>query len=219
MENAAVMPDAQQPSPVRDGAAGARPPAPLRRLQAATLALCMLLFAGVVAAGWPDLVFALALEHSPLAWLQTMLLVACATAAALCAGVQGGGPSRGWTLVCLLLLAAAIDDRFMGHERVQAWAAQRIGEAPAALWWTQRLTLAYLPIAGSALWWLRRVMDARAWRWCLGALGVGVVALLMDAAFDAAGPQVIEETLEYAAEALMLTGLLSEAHIRANRLR
>lgn len=191
----------------------------MRRLQAATLTVCALLFIGVVVAGWPDLVFALALEHSPLAWFQTMLLVACATAAALCATVQGTGQGSGWTGVSLLLLAAALDDRFMGHEAVQAAMAVRGGGSPAVVRTSQLLTLLYIPVGAGAVLWLRRVMDPRAWRWCTGALGVGVVALAMDAAFTAAGPQVIEETLEYVAESLMLTSLLSEAHIRANRLR
>lgn len=191
----------------------------MKRLQAATLSVCTLLFIGVVVTGWPDLVFALALEHSPLAWFQTLLLVACATAAALCATVQGTGQGRGWVAVSLLLLAAALDDRLMGHEAVQAALARWGGGSPAAVRAAQLLTLLYIPIGAAAVLWLRRVMDPRAWRWCTAALGVGVVALAMDAAFTAAGPQVIEETLEYAAESLMLTGLLSEAHIRANRLR
>jgi hypothetical protein len=189
----------------------------MKRLQAAILSVCALLFIGVVVAGWPDLVFALALEHSPLAWYQTMLLVACTTAAALCATVQGAGQGRGWTGVSLLLLAAALDERFMGHETVQAALAQWGGGSRAAVRASQLLTLIYIPIGVGAVLWLRRVMDRRAWRWCTAALGVGVGALAMDAAFTAAGPQVIEETLEYAAESLMLTGLLTEAHIRANR--
>lgn len=191
----------------------------MKRLQAGTLTVCAALLMGVVVTGWPDLVFALALEHSPLAWLQTMLLVACATAAALCATVQGTGQGRGWTGVSLLLLLAALDDRFMGHEAVQAALAHWGGGSPSAVRAAQLLTLLYIPIGAATVLWLRRVMDPRAWRWCAAALAVGVVALAMDAAFTAAGPQVIEETLEYAAESLMLTGLLSEAHIRANRLR
>jgi len=191
----------------------------MRALQAATLGVCALLFLGVVVAGWPDLVFALALETSPLAWLQTSLLVACATAAALCASGEQGASARGWTVVALALLAAALDDRFMGHERVQALLAQAWGGGPAAVRWSQTLTLVYVPIGAGCVAWLHRHMQGEAWRWCAAALAVGTVALGLDAAFTAAGPAVLEETLETVAESLMLTGLLTQAHMRANRPR
>jgi hypothetical protein len=191
----------------------------MKQLQLATLSVCALLFAAVVVAGWPDLVFALALEQSPLAGLQTMLLAACATAAAVCGTAARGrqGQGRAWAMVSLLLLAAALDDRFMGHEVVQAMLARLAGGGATAQRAAQLLTLLYIPVGVAAALWLRRALDPQAWRWSAWALGVGMAALAMDAAFTAAGPQVIEESLEYVAESLMLTGLLSEAHIRANR--
>lgn len=179
----------------------------MTRLQAGLLATGAALYAGVVVAGWPDLVFALALEHSPLAALQFALLAACATAAALAGATSG---RRGWAVIALLLLAAALDERFMGHEFVQARLAPVVGPRLA-----QGLTLLYLPIGAAAVAWLWRVMAPAARRWCAAALAVGALALAMDAAFTAAGPQALEETLEYAAEWLMLNGLVTEARIRA----
>lgn len=191
----------------------------MNKLQAGTLGVCVALYGAVVFTGWPDLVFAIALENSPLAWMQASALVACATAAALCAAIDDDGQAPGWSAVALALLAAALDERFMGHERVQAMIAHSLGGGASAVRATQFLLLIYMPIGVAFVVWLYRQMDRRAWRWCGWALAVGVVALALDAAFVAASPAVIEETLEFVAEALMLTGLLSEAHIRASRRR
>jgi hypothetical protein len=182
------------------------------------LGVCALLFAGVVVGNWPELVFALALENSPLAWMQTSALVACATAAALRASLDAGRAAFGWTVLALALLAAALDDRFMGHERIQAALV-----AAGGSWRESRVAMLFPALVATLgvamLWWLHVHMERRAWRWCIGAVATGVVSLGFDAAFDTAGPQVIEETLEFAAESLMLVGLLSEVRTRATRLR
>lgn len=185
-------------------------------LQAGTLAVAFVLLLGVVVAGWPDLEFALALEDAPLAWLQTSMLVACATSAFLRASLADAGHRRGWLAVGALLLLAALDDRFMGHERAQQALFHALGGGPAARHVAQGLTLLYLPLGAAALWWLRSQMQRMAWRWCLAGLGVGTIALGLDAAFTAAAPQVLEEVLEYVAETLFLCGLLTEVRRQAS---
>jgi hypothetical protein len=111
------------------------------------------------------------------------------------------------------LVSAALDDRFMGHERVQAWIAHHWGDDVMRL--AQCLLLLYILPALLGLRWLRRALHPHNWRWCRAAGAVGVLALLLDAAFTSPVPGVLEETLEYAAEALMLTALLGEVRIRA----
>jgi hypothetical protein len=193
--------------------------AQMNKLQVGALAVCAAMYAGVVVSGWPDLVFAVALEDSPLAWMQAAALVACATVAASCAATEQGRTAHGWSLIALALLAAALDERFMGHERVQAGITHLLGGSAAAKRASQLLLVSYIPVGMFCVRWLHREMDRRAWRWCGWALAVGTAALAMDVAFVTASPAVIEETLEFVAEALMLTGLLSELHIRASRLR
>lgn len=193
-------------------------PSRLRGLQVALLAGCASLYVGVVAAGWPDLVFALALEGAPLGWLQSMALVACASAAALVAAQASAGRAA-WGALALLLLAAALDERFMWHERVQDALAAALGDNEEHRRAAQTLTLAYVPIGLAVATWLRRELDPRAWPWACGAAAIGIVALLLDATFVAAAPQVVEETFEFAAESAMLVALFSEAHIRACRTR
>jgi len=191
----------------------------MRVLQIAVLGVCALLFAGVVVGGWPDLVFALALEDSPLAWLQASALVACATAATLRASLDRGRAALGWGAFSLALLAAALDERFMGHERLQAAAVAAGGGGLGVRGVGMIFPVVVAAIAITVAAWLRAQLDRRAWRWCRAGIACGLAALALDFAFDTASPQVLEETLEFVAESLFLVGLLTEARIQASRPR
>jgi hypothetical protein len=176
--------------------------------------LCLVLLGAIIVLGWPDIEFALALETSPLAWFQSALLVACATLAALIASLSR---LRGWGILALGLLGAALDERFMGHERAQEFIRYEwLRENPYAFEWTHVLTLLYIPLGVVALLWLRKNLAGTAWRWFLTGLVLGCLALGMDALFDAVEPQVYEEILEYLAEACFLCGLFNEARTRAS---
>ncbi len=187
------------------------------------LAICSIVTAVIAAicyAWWPDLGLALAAELAPLAWLQACLLVACAVAAGLRAAMDRGRSAAAWTVLAMLLVAAALDERFMGHEQLQDWLADGIASGwPDGTRLVQGVTAGY-GIAGVALLvWLRRAASAPAWLWCRFAIIVGLVAIGFDLAFDAIGPQIIEELLEAVAETLMLCGLFTEARMRASPQR
>ena len=187
----------------------------------ANLAICSIvaaIVAGICCAWWPDMGLALAAELAPLAWLQACLLVACAVSAGQRAALADGRESTGWTVLALLLVAAALDERFMGHERLQDWLAAGVAAGlPPRL--VQGVTAGY-GVAGIVLLaWLRRAATPDAWVWCRAAIVVGLVAIGFDLAFDAIGPQIVEELLEALAETLMLCGLFTEVRMRANRPR
>lgn len=173
---------------------------------------------GMVVAWWPDVTFALALENSPLAWLQSSLLVAAASVAgvrALVAAAQGAAAPEGrpwrWGVIALLLLGAALDERFMGHERIQEWVFyDLLNGQPAFHQVPQTLTALYGLVGLWVLGWMRRVMDPSAWRACRAAVVLGLLAILLDLTFDTVRIQLFEELLETAAETAFLCGLFRE---------
>jgi hypothetical protein len=177
---------------------------------------------------WPELSFGIGAENAPLGWLQSNWLMACATAAGiratLCPNKADSSRSAfGWSMLAAALFVAALDERFMFHEQIQDILADvltgdRFGVDPRrAERWVQGLTVSYALVGLGAAGWLRRVAAPSAWRWMRAAILVGIVAVLTDIASDAMGFQIIEEVLEFAAETLMLCGLVMEARTAANR--
>jgi hypothetical protein len=188
----------------------------------ANLAICTLaaaFVAGVAAAWWPDLGLAFATEQAPLAWLQASLLVACACAAGLRAALAATPRDGwGWSVLALALVAAALDERFMGHERAQDWLLDQLPATLAgAERWVQGLALVHALAGVLLLVWLRRAAAPEAWRWCRAGIVVGLGAIALDLAVDAIAPQVFEELLETLAETLFLCGLFTEARRQASR--
>ncbi len=182
----------------------------MTRASACILSLTFAVLAGIVWAWWPDLAMALALEQSPLAWLQSTLLIACACAAGMRA-MAGTGQTR-WCTLALLLVLAALDERFMLHEQLQEFIVYRwFDGAPQGGRWAAALTLLYGAVGLMAIAWLRASVSRPAWRWVLAALSVGLSAIGFDVAFDSVTMQVYEEVLEVSAEALLLCGLFREA--------
>ncbi len=179
-----------------------------------TLGLAFLLV--LIGLSWPDLEFGLALEQSPLGWLQAAFLVACAAVAGTLACQSEGRAPAGWCLFALVVLGAALDERFMGHERLQEWLyygwLQGIEGGQS---WAQSVIAVY-GLAGIFLFaWLWRRVDTQSLRWCSAAVLVGLAALAMDFAFETVTAQMLEEVLEYLSEVLLLAGLLTEARILA----
>ena len=180
---------------------------------------------GIVYVWWPNLAVALALEESPVAWLQSSLLVAGACAAGFRAMLaQPAEPAKKihgplpWVVFSLLLVLAALDERFMFHERVQEFILFEIlGGDPALKRLTQAVILVYAVVGLGAMLWLRSAMTAPAWRWCRAGIAMGFAAVAMDVAFDSVTWQILEEFLEVAAETLFLCGLFREAGTLACR--
>lgn len=183
------------------------------------------IMAAMIYAWWPNLAVALALEDSPFAWLQSGLLVACATVAGIRALIDAPGQSSAnirarfpWALLSLLLVLAALDERFMFHERIQEFLLFGLLRGdPALRPWTQALMLIYALAGIGVTLWLRRAMAEPAWRWCRAAVVLGIAAVALDVAFDSLTIQILEELVEAAAETLFLCGLFMEVDTRAYR--
>jgi len=179
------------------------------------------ILASLVFAWWPDVDLALALEDSPFAWLQSSLLVACGCVLAMRALVsdrpeqmaQRARQQTTWGVLALLLILAALDERFMGHERIQEFLFFDVlhGE-PALKHWSQALTAIYGMVGIAALMWMRHTMFASAWRWCRAGVAIGLAAIALDIAVDSVNVQIIEEILEATAETLFLCGLFMEVN-------
>lgn len=193
---------------------------------------CVLIFfisaviaAGVVYAWWPNLAVALALEDSPVAWLQSSLLVACACAAGframLVPTTEPVNKPRGslpWVMLSFSLILAALDERFMFHERVQELILFEVLDGNSTFRrLTQMAILVYALVGVGVMLWLRKVMTVPAWRWCGSGIVVGFAAVAMDVAFDSVTLQIFEELLEVVAVTLFLCGLFREAGTQACR--
>lgn len=170
---------------------------------------------------WPHWGLAFATEDAPLAWWQAALLIANASVAGALATVHGAVGSRrsavrGWTLMALALVAAALDERFMAHEAVQDWLQYDLGVARR---WAQGVILAYA-VGGAVLLRLVWAESGTALRrWTLAALLAGGGAIALDLAFDTIAMQIVEEWLEALAETLLLAGLFTELGSAANLRR
>lgn len=189
------------------------------------LSISSAILATIVYAWWPNLVVALALEDSPFAWLQSSLLVASASAAGIRALLSfPAGSSQmsraplPWAMLSLLLVFAALDERFMLHERIQEFLFFEIlrGE-PASRRWTQTLMVVYSLAGIGAFLWLRQAMVKPAWRWCRAGIVLGMAAIALDVVIDSVTVQIFEELLETTAETLFLSGLFREAGTLACR--
>ena len=106
----------------------------------------------------------------------------------------------------------------MGHERIQDWLAEGVAAGwPGGERLVQGVTAVYAIGGFALLAWLRYTVSEPAWLLCRAAILVGTVAIGLDLAFDAIGPQIFEELLEAVAETLMLCGLFTEVRMRAIR--
>lgn len=95
-----------------------------RLLLFALWAAVALFAVAMVAAGWPRYWRFVAAETTPLAWLESILLVLTAFVAGIIAFVRGfvGGSRRviwGWIALAAGFAALALDERFALHERIR----------------------------------------------------------------------------------------------------
>lgn len=168
----------------------------------------LLISLGIIWAEYPFLARAIAFETSPIAWLQSSLLVACSILSYVVATADLT-KRHVWYLVSGLLLIAALDERFMFHEHAANWmlyhwfhgdsvSMGRIGSLPM---------LGY-PITGLLIvtWIWQTIRPARFW--IIAALCIGIVAIGLDIATDNMDAQIVEELLEVVAETLFFCALL-----------
>ncbi|HEY8208007.1 MAG TPA: hypothetical protein VIG99_11040 [Myxococcaceae bacterium] len=150
-------------------------------------------------------------EGSPIAWLSSMLLAGASVAALVLALRSSRAPGAFFALAAALA-AAAVDERFMGHERLKHFIlATAFGYDRAAMGHWGDAPMALVPLVGAWLvWTLRRELHGRL---CLGlllgAIAAGTVAVALDIATLAPAAQAVEEVLEVVAETLFLMALLA----------
>jgi len=190
------------------------PPLSPMPLVAAVLAVAGI-FMAIIWLHWPWLEQAVAVEEAPTAWLQSSMLWSCASLALLLATVE---PARlpGWSLIAVGLAAAALDERFMGHERLKDWilfrfyggnleAMGRVGDLPILVYGLGGLLV--------LAWVIRSPARPRfaGLRWMVAAVLAGFVALGLDLAGNDLFVQVFEEGFELLAETLFACALLRHA--------
>lgn len=193
-----------RPQPDRD-AANAIP------LAAALLAIVAAVTLVIILAEWPWIERAIALEDAPIAWFQSTLIAASAVVS-LCHATLDRGRPRTWYVVAAALFMLAIDERFMGHERLKEWIWVQMfdGDVNRAGRWPDVPILFYAIGGAATVAWIARAVRSRfAARLIWSAITVGTVALVMDVTSQSIALQIWEELLELLAEALFFIGLLT----------
>jgi hypothetical protein len=195
-----------------------------RRLAPAFAAISLGVIAFVIAvavAAGPYAVQELMRERSPIAWLSAMLLAA-SSAMALVLAMGSRRAGAGFSGLSAALAVAAMDERFMFHERLKhQLLARAFDYDKAAMGHWGDAPMALVPLIGAWLIWrLRGEFGVRLCRGLLAcALGTGVVAVTLDIATIAPVAQAVEEVLEVVAETLFLMALLARVEAgRAGRL-
>lgn len=155
---------------------------------------------------------ALALEHSHLAWLQSMMLIACAVTSANIAMLHRKHQLF-WYILSSLLLFCALDERFMWHEHIQEYIYfQYLEPSAISIRWIQATTLVYAIGGVIVLTKLKLVSHLSTFRWLGTSVLIGCAAVVLDVLFDSLRIQAYEEILEYVAEVLFLNGLINELY-------
>jgi hypothetical protein len=149
-------------------------------------------------------------EEAPIAWLQSTVLAASAVACLAHALTRSRG-TLAWSLSALGLFALALDERFMGHERLKEWIWLEIFDGDVnRLWiWGDLPIVVNGAIAlTAALWIARATRSIAAAIWLCVAAAFGAIAVAMDLATTSIVVQVWEELIELTAESCFLAAVL-----------
>lgn len=190
---------------------------PLAKIALLLLSIALALLAWLI---WSGGELALSLEHAPLAWLQCMVLTACAITAFHL--IQFNQKNRiFWRLTACALLLSALDEKFMFHENVQVFIySHYLTPSQQTTFFIHAITFVY---AAGGLFYLHllrhKVHSYTFLTLCLAVL-LGCAAISLDIAFDNVHIQAYEEVLEYLAETVFLIGLTHELqkHIANQRV-
>lgn len=193
----------------------------------AKIALPLLLIAMALLAWliWRGGELALSLEHAPLAWLQCMMLTACAITAFHLALFKHNEQLL-WCVIAGALLFCALDEKFMFHESLQVFIySHYLMPSPKMSFLIHTLTLIYAVGGLICLYWLHysywqhcKVYKHTFLTLCLAVL-TGCAAIGLDIVFDNVHIQAYEEVLEYLAETIFLIGLSHELQQRLTNQR
>ena len=188
---------------------------------AVACATVLAIFVAIVALYWPWVEQAIAVEEAPVAWLQSSMLWSAATLSLLLSFADRDR-ARGWALAAVGLLAAALDERFMGHERIKDWMLFRFyaGDVSSMGHAGDLPMLVYVVGGAALLAWLRSGAPRFfGMRWLIAAVCVGTAGVALDIASTELRIQVIEEGCELIAETLFVCGLLRHAQFVFRRAR
>jgi hypothetical protein len=166
--------------------------------------------AAILALNWPWLELAFATEDAPIAWLQSTVLAASAIVCVAHGATRSRG-TLGWSFSALGLFALALDERFMGHERLKEWMWLSIfhGDVQRLWIWGDAPILANGAIAlAAAVWIARQTRSLAAVIWLGIAATLGAIALAMDLATTSIVVQIWEELIELTAESCLLAAAL-----------
>ena len=180
------------------------------KLAAGVVAVIATVTAAIVWLNWPWLELAVGVEQAPIAWLQSTVLAASAVACLAHAATRSRG-TLGWSLAAVGLFTLALDERFMGHERLKEWIWLEIFDGDAdRLWiWGDAPMLVNGAIAAAAAVWIaRETRSVIAVIWLGIAATFGAIAVAMDLATTSIVVQVWEELIELTAESCFLVAVL-----------
>jgi hypothetical protein len=179
-------------------------------LTAGVIAVIAIVTGAILVLHWPWLELAFAAEHAPIAWVQSTVLAASAVACLAHALTRSRG-TRGWSLSAMGLFALALDERFMGHERLKEWIWLEIFDGDVRrlwIWGDLPVLVNGLIALGAAIWIVRQTRSRAAALWIALAVLLGAVALAMDLATTSLTVQTWEELVELAAESCFLAATL-----------
>lgn len=152
----------------------------------------------------------LSLEHAPLAWLQSMMLIASAATAFHIWLLNPRNPIF-WALTAIALLFCALDEKFMFHESVQVYIYSHYLTPSAQTAFLVHATTFVYGLGGLFyLYYLSHKAQRSTFATCCLAVLIGLAAIGLDIAFDSIHIQAYEEVLEYLAETVFLIGLSNE---------
>jgi hypothetical protein len=174
----------------------------------------LIVIAAVTAAitwlNWPWLELAFGVEDAPIAWLQSSVLAGSAVGCLAHALTRSRG-TPGWSMSAVGLVALALDERFMGHERLKEWIWIEVFDGDVQrLWIWGDLPLLVSGAIGLAvaIWIVRQTRDRYATILMVTGVSIAGAALAMDLASRSLWLQVWEKLLELTAESCFLAAVL-----------
>ena len=117
----------------------------------------------------------------------------------------------GWTLSASALFALALDERFMGHERLKEWMWLEIFDGDVdrlGIWGDLPVVINGVIALSAAVWIARATRCFAAVIWLCIATTCGAIAVAMDLATTSIVVQVWEELIELTAESCFLVAVL-----------
>ncbi|WP_199621923.1 hypothetical protein [Paenibacillus alkalitolerans] len=159
----------------------------------------------LMASSWPRYWLYIIAEKSTMGWLQSVLLFACAFAAAMLASLACAGESARqrqwlWSAMAVAFAMLMLDERLMLHERLRERFLERSGMKLLPWMAAGDLVMPIYALCGLAVFYfLFREMSAYRWPriFLMAGVGFALAAVAIDSYHTVAVlPQTVEELLE-----------------------